>query len=133
MPILHLPGEMMPGQFGPISRVGLSRKIFFRLDHVERRNAFGDADDDRDARVGGFHDGVGGECGRNVDHRGIRTGFPDRVGNRVEDRNSLVRRAAFAGRDAADDIRSILDHLLRMEGSFFAGNTLHDQPRRFIN
>src|ERR1039457_5490941 len=23
MPILHLPGEMMPGQFGPISRVGL--------------------------------------------------------------------------------------------------------------
>ena len=23
IPILHLPGEMTPGQFGPISRVGL--------------------------------------------------------------------------------------------------------------
>ena len=76
MPILHLPGEMMPGQFGPISRefVGLAgtpRSCTMSM----RGNAFGDADDQRHAGVGGFHDGVGGERRRHEDHGGIGAGL----------------------------------------------------------
>ena len=37
--------------------------------HVERRDAFGDADDERHARVGRFHDRVGRERRRHEDHR----------------------------------------------------------------
>jgi hypothetical protein len=36
-------------------------------------------------------------------------------------------RAAFTGGHAGYDICSILHHLFRMEGSFFAGDALHDQ------
>jgi len=44
-----------------------------------------------------------------------------------------VRGAAFSGRDAGDDIRSILNHLFRMERSLFSGQALHDKACRFIN
>ena len=37
MPILHLPGEMMPGQFGPISRVVLALQELPGPHHVEHR------------------------------------------------------------------------------------------------
>ena len=48
MPILHSPGVMMPGQFGPIRRdVRMPFSAFFTAHHVEDRNAFGDADDER--------------------------------------------------------------------------------------
>ncbi len=68
MPILHLPGEMTPGQFGPISRVLRALQELPGLHHVERRNAFGDADHQRHARVGRFHDRVGRERRRHEDH-----------------------------------------------------------------
>jgi hypothetical protein len=41
--------------------------------------------------------------------------------------------ATFTRRYAADDVRSILDHLLRMERAFLAGNALHDEARIFVN
>jgi hypothetical protein len=44
-----------------------------------------------------------------------------------------MRCAAFAGRHAGDDIRSILDHLPGMKRSFLAGDALHNQTRAFIN
>ena len=75
-----------------------------RLEHVHDRNALGDADDERDARVGGFHDGVGGKRRRHEDHRGVGAGFLHGVGDGVEHRPAFVRRAALAGRDAADDV-----------------------------
>ena len=65
--------------------------------HVERRNAFGDADDQFDLGVGGLHDGVGRERRRHEDHRGIRAGLVDRFLHGVEDRPALVRGAALAG------------------------------------
>ena len=46
-----------------------------RPHHVERRNAFGDADDQRHAGVGGFHDRVGRERRRHEDHGRIRAGL----------------------------------------------------------
>ena len=95
----------MPGQFGPISRV--VRMILeerHRLQHVDDRNAFGDADDERDAGVGRFHDRVGGKRRRHEDHRRVRAGLLHRIGDRVEHRPAFVRRAALAGRHAADDV-----------------------------
>ena len=50
MPILHLPGEMMPGQFGPISRGRPRLQELPAAHHVKGRDAFGDADDQRDLR-----------------------------------------------------------------------------------
>ena len=38
-----------------------------------------------------------------------------------------VRGAAFAGRDAADDFGAVLDHLLRVERAFAAGQALHEE------
>ena len=67
MPILQAPGVITPGQLGPISATW-SRERALHLDHVEHGNAFRDAHDQRDPRVDGFHDGVGGERRRHVDH-----------------------------------------------------------------
>ena len=48
MPAFALPGEIRPGQFGPIRRVvGRALQERHRAHHVERRDAFGDADDER--------------------------------------------------------------------------------------
>ena len=44
-----------------------------------------------------------------------------------------MRRATFAGSHAANDVGPVLDHLLRMEGAFFAGDALDDEASRFIN
>src|SRR5205823_4200119 len=38
-----------------------------RASHVQHGHAFGDGDDDADAGVGGFHDGVGGAAWRHED------------------------------------------------------------------
>ena len=46
-----------------------------RAHHVERRNALGDADDERDAGVGRFHHRVGGERRRHEDDRRVRAGL----------------------------------------------------------
>ena len=43
------------------ARVRLRLQVLPGVDHVEGRNAFGDADDEGEAGVGRFHDGVGGE------------------------------------------------------------------------
>ena len=44
-----------------------------------------------------------------------------------------MRRAAFTGRDSADYVRSVLDHLFGVERSLFTGQTLHYQTRVLIN
>jgi len=82
MPILALPGEMTPGQFGPISR---------DLDHVQRGNAFGDGDDQRNPRVLGLQNRVGCKGRRNEDHRRVGAGFFNGVGHGVEYRPAFVR------------------------------------------
>ena len=64
MPMLHLPGEMMPGQLGPSSRVpGYSSHqgvVDQRL--VLGRDALGDAHDEGDAGRGRLQDGGGGDA-----------------------------------------------------------------------
>ena len=75
--------------------------------HVERRNAFGDADDQFDLRIGGFHDGVGGIGRRNENYCRVGAGLVDRFLHGVEDGPAFVSGAAFAGSDSADDLRAI--------------------------
>ena len=123
----------MPGQFGPIRRVCFVLQIFLHLHHVERRNSLRDAHHERNAGVGRFHDCVRGKCRRHVNHRSICACFFYCVRNSIENGNAFVRCAAFSGRHATDDVRSILNHLLRMKRAFFAGDSLHDQARVFIN
>ena len=52
----------------------LAFQIAPRGHHVPRGNALGDADDERDAGVGGFHDGVGGKRRRHKDDGRVGAG-----------------------------------------------------------
>src|SRR5688572_32795715 len=59
-------------------------------DHVERRDAFGDAEDGGDPGVRGLHHGVWRPGGRDEDERSVRTGLADGLGDGVEDRDRAV-------------------------------------------
>ena len=102
------------------------------LHHVECGNALSDADDEGDAGVFGFEDGVGGKRRRDEDHGGVGAGLLDRVGHGVEHRPAFVRRSTLAGRDAADNVGAVFGAALGVEGAFFAGESLNDQARIFI-
>ncbi len=60
MPMLHLPGLMMPGQFGPEqAHVGeVAAQLVVEPGLVVGGHAFGDGHDERDTPLGGLHDGV---------------------------------------------------------------------------
>ena len=76
MPILHLPGEMMPGQFGPISRD--LRSIFRNSMRLTMSSAGMPSVMQTISGilgVGGFHDGVGRERRRHENHGGVRAGL----------------------------------------------------------
>ena len=132
MPILHLPGEIMPGQLGPISRERRFCRVLPGAHHIQRRNALGDADDQFHLSIGGFHDRVGGKWRRHEDHRRIRPSLVDRFLHSVEDRPAFVSGAALAGSHSADDLGSVLRTGLRVECAFPPGQPLHDDSRRFI-
>src|SRR5580704_14326529 len=52
-----------------------------------------------------------------------------RLGDSIKHRDAKMLRAAFAGRDTADHLRSVLDHLLRVKTAFTTGETLHQHAR----
>ena len=103
-----------------------------RADHIQDRNAFGDADNQFNLSIRGFHDRVGGKRWRNENHGSVRAGFVHRFLNSVEDRKPFVRGTALAGSDPAHDLRPILRARLRVKRPFAAGETLHDYACRFI-
>ena len=127
MPILHFPGEMIPGQFGPISRVFEILQRCRHADHVERRNAFRDADDERQLGVDRFENRVRRKRRRHENHRRIRARFAHRVRDRIEYRHAEMLRAALARRHAADHFGAVLDHLLRVKAAFAPGKALHER------
>ena len=94
--------------------------------HVEHRNALGDRDDQRHLGVDRLEDRIGGEGRRHVDHAGVGAGRRDRLGDRVEDGQADMGRAAFAGRHPADHLRPVGERLLGVEGAGFAGHPLGD-------
>ena len=132
MPILALPGEMTPGQLGPISRDFEVLELGPDLDHVERGNALGDGDDQRNARVLGFENRVGGKRRRHKNHRRVGAGLGHGVGHGVEDGPAFVRRPALARSHAADNLGAVLGATFGVEGAFFAGKSLNDEASVLI-
>ena len=72
---LALAGRDDAGAVGADQPAGPILEELHRPRHVEHRNALGDGDDDGDAGVGRFHDGVGGGRRRHEDHGGVGTGL----------------------------------------------------------
>ncbi len=132
MPILHLPGEMMPGQLGPINRDRRFCKYSHARHHIQRRNALGDADDQLHLRIGSFHNCISGKWWRNKNHRRICSSFIDRFLHGVKDGPSLVSGATLAGSHSPNDLGSVLRAGFGMESAFPPGQSLHDNSRRFI-
>ena len=133
MPILHSPAVITPGQFGPISRDFEPQSARLTLHHVDDRDAFGDADDQRDLGVDRFADRVGRAGRRHVDHAGVAPVFALRLGDGVEHRQVEMRRAAFAGRGAADHLGAVGDRLLGVERAVLAGDALADDLGVFVD
>ena len=101
-------------------------QVALDLHHVGDRNAFGDADDERDFRLDRLADRVGGAGRRHVDHAGVATGRRFRLCHRLEYRQVEMERATFARRRAADHLGAVGDRLLGMEGAVLAGEALAD-------
>ena len=110
-----------------------SRERRLDLHHVVHRDALGDADDELDAGVRRLEDRVGREGGRHVDHRRVRAGLRDRVAHGVEHRQPEVLLAAAARRDAADQLRAVVEALLGVESALLAGEALADDARRLVD
>ncbi|MNT37545.1 hypothetical protein D3C72_1736850 [compost metagenome] len=94
--------------------------------HVQHRDAFGDADDDLDAGSSGFQDRVSRVRRRHVDDRSVGAGALHGVGNGVEDRQVDMGGATLARGHAANNLGAVLDHLSGVEGALLAGEALHD-------
>src|SRR5580700_6015621 len=107
------------------------------LHHVQDRNAFRDADHQRQACVRSLQDAVRSRRWRNEDHRRVGSGGLHRPLDGVEDGPTLMRRSTLAGRHTTDDelvakLIRILLAALRMERAFTSGNPLHNQPRVLV-
>ncbi len=75
MPILHSPGVIMPGQFGPMRRWNFSAQRRLDPHHVDDRDAFRDANNQLNAGIGGLQDRIGRERARDENHRCVATGL----------------------------------------------------------
>src|SRR5690606_22373716 len=94
--------------------------------HVGDRNALGDADDQRNARVDRLADRIGGARRRHIDDARVAAGPGDRFRDGVEHRQAEMRLAALARRGAADHPGAVFDRLLGMEAAVLAGEALAD-------
>src|SRR3569623_1880237 len=103
------------------------------LEHVDHRNALGDAYDSSDAGVGGFQYRIGRVRCRHVDHGGVRLGGRDGVAHGIEHRPFEMELPALARRYAADQLRAVFDGLLGVKRALLAGETLTDHARIFID
>ncbi len=106
-------------------RLGAAQRAL-HLHHVEHRNAFGDADDQRHFRVDRFQDGVGGEGRRHIDRGSVGADLLLGFAHGVEHRQAQMGLAAFARRGAAHHLGAVGDGLFGMEGALAAGEALAD-------
>ena len=100
--------------------------------HVEHGDALGDGDDERNARVGRFHDRVGRGRRRHENHAGTGPGLAHRLGHRVEERKALLDGAPLARRNGPDHLRAVFPALLGVKGAGFA-QTLTEDAGVFID
>ena len=106
----------------------------FHLLHVLHRNAFRDADDEFNARVSSFHDGVRCEGRRNKNHGGIavRSFFGFR--HSIEDGDFAFKElAALAGGHTGNHIGAEVHAVFGVERAGASGDALHDQTGVFVN
>ena len=96
----------------------------FHPHHIKHRNAFGDADDQRDFGIDGFADRVRRTGRRHIDHRCISAGLLARFGHGIEHRQAKMCGAAFAGRGATDHLGAIGDRRFGMKGAVLARKAL---------
>ena len=90
-------------------------------DHVERGNAFRDANDERHAGIDRLENRVRGKRRRHKNYGRVRARFANRVRNGVEHVHVLVLRASLARRNARDHRSAVFNHLLRVEAAFAPG------------
>ena len=133
MPTLASPGRDDAGAVGADQTGRHAVQVGADPDHVQHRDAFGDADDELDAGVGGLQDGVGGKAGRHVDDGGVGLGGVHRLAHRVEHRDAGHPAAALARRHAGDDVGAILQHLPGVKLALAAGDALHNQACVFVD
>ena len=100
--------------------------------HVLRRNTVGNTDAKTDAGVGRFHDGVGGKRRRYEHDTGLGVGCAHGILDGIEYRPLEVALTTLAGGDAADDVGTVIDHFLGMEGTDAAGKALYDNAGVFV-
>src|SRR5690606_18896754 len=101
--------------------------------HVDGRDAFGDADDQLDAAESRFEDGILAERSRNVDHRSVGAGGFHGFLDGVEHRQAEVGGAALAGGHAADHLGAVGDGLLGVESALATGEALADDFGVFVD
>ena len=128
MPILHLPGEMMPGQFGPIRRVCLP------LQKLPRPSP---------CRCAGMPSVMQTTSGTPASAASMMASAANGGGTKItvalapvsftawatvsKTGRSRCVRAALAGHHAAHHIGAVGDGLLGVERAFLAGEALHEQ------
>jgi len=100
--------------------------VGLHLDHVCDGNALGDGDDDLDAGVRRFHQGVGCKRRRHKHNAHVRTRLCDRIRDRVEHGAVEVGLASLPWRHAANNVGAVFNHLACVEGAFASGEALDD-------
>src|SRR5258708_1183769 len=101
--------------------------------HIDDRNPLADADDQLDARAGGFHNGIGsaGAGHKNTGCVGSRCGSG--LGNCIENGQTFNGFSTLAGSDAANYICTGCFHIASMKLSLAPGNALHNYTCFIIN
>src|SRR5271163_4346310 len=118
--------------------VGADEPRFVEVDrgsganHVNHRDAFRDADDERNFSVGGFENRVGSVWRRNENYGSVGARGLYSFLNGIEHRTFQVLGPTFAWGYATNDICPVFNHLLRMKSSFASRETLHDETRFFV-
>src|SRR6185436_4608529 len=100
-------------------------------DHVECRDALGDAEDRPDTCDRRLHHRVRRTGGGDEDQGRVRAGLLDGLGHRVEDRDAAIkgRLAALARCHARDDVRAVGLAGPGVELTLAPGDALDDEPR----
>ena len=101
--------------------------------HIQNRNAFCDAHNKRKLRVNSLENRVSRKLRRHIDNGRIRVCGLLCLTDGIENGHVNNCLSALAGSYAADDVRSIGQHLFGVEFSLMAGNTLHEKARILID
>ena len=80
------------------------------------------------ARVHCLEERIEDKGGGHEKYRCVRTRLPDSLFDTVEDRQPFHRGTPLARCDAANHLRSVVEHPVRLDHSYPTGNALHDHP-----